>query len=390
MFVLDKAVFGAFLCEQRKRKGMTQKELAEQLYVSDKAVSKWERGLSMPDISLLIPLSRLLDVSVTELLEGKKLESASMDAGQVEALVQRALTFSEDASLGGKGKRLRALGFAACSLLGALGMTALLSTQAGAALLPFLLAPEILCFIFGVYFFFFARERLPGYYDENHISAYSDGVFRMNLPGVRLHNGNWRFILRAGRIWAAAGLLAVPFAGLLLTLLPLGNVIWPYPLLLVLYLAGLFVPMYLAAKKHDAAPTEEQKMPRGQRSFLRLILLLGLLLPLALLRGTGGEIYSGTRIGYVSQATRQAWSASYLSLNGTLRRRLFPAADVPYQFKVETQQGALSAVITDSSGALLFEQENIPSGAYELMFSGPVSIRLEGSSHQGSFSITPK
>ena len=85
MFEMDKTAFGKFLTEQRKSKGYTQKILAEKLYVSDKAVSKWERGLSMPDISLLIPLSAILEVPVTELLEGRKLNRPSeMDADHVE------------------------------------------------------------------------------------------------------------------------------------------------------------------------------------------------------------------------------------------------------------------------------------------------------------------
>lgn len=50
MYELDKAAFGRFLAQLRREKGMTQKELAATLYVSDKAVSKWERGLSVPDI----------------------------------------------------------------------------------------------------------------------------------------------------------------------------------------------------------------------------------------------------------------------------------------------------------------------------------------------------
>ena len=49
-----------FLAQLRREKGMTQKELAATLYVSDKAVSKWERGLSVPDISLLVPLALLI------------------------------------------------------------------------------------------------------------------------------------------------------------------------------------------------------------------------------------------------------------------------------------------------------------------------------------------
>ena len=51
MFEIDKAKFGAFVAQLRKEKGLMQKELAEKLYVSDKAVSKWERGLSIPDVA---------------------------------------------------------------------------------------------------------------------------------------------------------------------------------------------------------------------------------------------------------------------------------------------------------------------------------------------------
>lgn len=53
MFSIDKTRFGGFVALCRKEKGLTQKQLAQRLYVSDKAVSKWERGLSLPDISLL-------------------------------------------------------------------------------------------------------------------------------------------------------------------------------------------------------------------------------------------------------------------------------------------------------------------------------------------------
>ena len=58
MFEINKSAFGTFLAERRKEKGYTQKELAAKLFISDKAVSKWERALSMPDISLLIPLPK--------------------------------------------------------------------------------------------------------------------------------------------------------------------------------------------------------------------------------------------------------------------------------------------------------------------------------------------
>ena len=49
----NKQTFGAFICQRRKEMGMTQKEFAQKLYVTDSAVSKWERGLAYPDITLL-------------------------------------------------------------------------------------------------------------------------------------------------------------------------------------------------------------------------------------------------------------------------------------------------------------------------------------------------
>lgn len=64
---------GSFLQQLRKENQLTQKELASQLHVTDKAVSKWERDLSAPDISLLIPLAQILGVSTTELLQGRRL-----------------------------------------------------------------------------------------------------------------------------------------------------------------------------------------------------------------------------------------------------------------------------------------------------------------------------
>lgn len=51
---------GNFICEQRKKLGLTQKELAEKIGVTDKAVSKWENGRGFPDVSLLTPLAEVL------------------------------------------------------------------------------------------------------------------------------------------------------------------------------------------------------------------------------------------------------------------------------------------------------------------------------------------
>ncbi len=86
---------GQFIAELRKEKNMTQKDLAAQLHITDKAVSKWERGLSCPDISLLSPLADILGVTVSELLNSKKDEYPSQ--GVLES-VDHALNYAEKSS----------------------------------------------------------------------------------------------------------------------------------------------------------------------------------------------------------------------------------------------------------------------------------------------------
>lgn len=71
--------FGKFIAELRKEKNMTQKDLANKLKITDKAISKWERGLGFPDIVLLKPLSEIFTVSITELLNGERQENNKND-----------------------------------------------------------------------------------------------------------------------------------------------------------------------------------------------------------------------------------------------------------------------------------------------------------------------
>lgn len=69
---MDNQKFGAFVSELRKEKHWTQAELAQKLDVTDKAVSKWERGIGFPDIKLLEPPVEVLDVSVLDLIQGER------------------------------------------------------------------------------------------------------------------------------------------------------------------------------------------------------------------------------------------------------------------------------------------------------------------------------
>jgi len=73
---LDQVRTGRFIQALRKELGLTQRQLAERLSISDKTVSKWETGSGLPEISLLMPLCRELGINVNELLSGERLSAA--------------------------------------------------------------------------------------------------------------------------------------------------------------------------------------------------------------------------------------------------------------------------------------------------------------------------
>jgi len=97
---VDTIKMGQFISELRKSHQMTQRDLAERLNVTDKSVSKWERGLSCPDISLLTPLSDILGVSVSDLLNGSRSKAEVTDAEKTgtEASITYALRYADKSS----------------------------------------------------------------------------------------------------------------------------------------------------------------------------------------------------------------------------------------------------------------------------------------------------
>ena len=69
---MDQIKIGKFIADERKRKGYTQKQLSGKLEISDKTISKWERGNGFPEVSLLLPLCNELEITVNELLSGER------------------------------------------------------------------------------------------------------------------------------------------------------------------------------------------------------------------------------------------------------------------------------------------------------------------------------
>ncbi len=252
MCSIEKQKFGAFVAALRKEKGLTQKELAQKLYVSDKAVSKWETGASIPDTALLIPLAELLGVTVTELLQCQRNpEGEPLDVAEVESVVKTVV------SCAGAEKPRRSW-----RKKSPWQTMYLISVLAGAVLL-FLCAPmgcigavewtfAGLGVAYGGYFALLAPLQLPRMYDENKVSFFCDGPLRMHMPGLYFNNQNWTYICKAAILWSCIMLAAAPMIAFMLHLwLPESWVQTKNMVLLFVYLGSLFTSIYMAGKKQQ-------------------------------------------------------------------------------------------------------------------------------------------
>lgn len=206
---IDKKLFGSFIAQKRKEKSMTQQDLADKVYVSAQAVSKWERGKSLPDITLLMPLANILDVSLVSLLEGKE----EVDP-KAEDLLEKMVGINEDVKVN-KGKiNKKRLGILLI-ILAAVCLEYLILYKKFNLEIANFLTPGILGVIFSTYLWLAVDERLPSYYDENKISFVAQGIFRMNMVGVYFNNKNWKKILTYLRIWIILLMVIYPMAGFL-------------------------------------------------------------------------------------------------------------------------------------------------------------------------------
>lgn len=263
MFEIDKKEFGSFLAELRKEKGLTQKELAEKLFVSDKAVSKWETGGSIPDVALLMPLAKLLGVTVPELLECRRYAAEeSIAPERADAMMSTViqLTDEERAAAEKARKKIQSwfIGAAVVSLALCLVIYQYFSQfreiNPMAVAMPLMI--PLFGLIFGIYACFGAKEKLPSYFDENKISAYSDGVFRMNLPGVHFNNSNWKHILGWMRIWSVLMLLVGPvvwFVACWFSQSMDWTVVYGASsgVTAAVLVVSIFLPIYVLAKKYE-------------------------------------------------------------------------------------------------------------------------------------------
>lgn len=242
MNTIDREKFGDFIGRKRKEKNLTQKDLAEKLFISPQAVSKWERGQSYPDITLLIPLSDILEVQLKDLLQGEENSDS-----QVEDLIRKVVDMSATNPEEERRKKKRNIKIFSMAMVIACIEYFILYKFANLDLSR-LLTPIILGLLFASQTWLFVSDKLPTYYDENKISFVSNGFFRINLAGVSFNNSNWKPVLTYLRICTLGLIFISPLIELALRnvesqlIRTLGMVA---PSLI------LFVPVYIIGKKYE-------------------------------------------------------------------------------------------------------------------------------------------
>ena len=247
---INKEQFGQFIASVRKQKNMTQKELAGRLFVSDKAVSKWERGLSLPDVTMLMPLAHALDVSVAELLQGKRMED-ELPKEEVDKIVKASLQMTQESILVNQKKKKWVylfLLFICCAEVLFLFVTHLAEIETQAAGRLFLIL--FLAALFGLYFFVLIKQKLPDYYDRYQVDYVARGFFRMHIPYLYFNNTNWPYIVYAGQLWSGITLIVYPLCyGLLSWLVP-QYLYLCFVILIFLNVTALFIGIYAVGKHY--------------------------------------------------------------------------------------------------------------------------------------------
>lgn len=394
MFEIDKAKFGAFVAQLRKEKGLMQKELAERLYVSDKAVSKWERGLSIPDVAILVPLAEILGVTVTELLECRRLpKDEPMDSQQTEEIVKKVIGLSEEEQRKYRPDRLkRGLQLFLCAAVGALEIWILtLLGYSMDEIFASLGTMMILMAIFGLYFCVFTKEKLPRYYDENRISSFSDGFLRMNMPGVYFNNRNWPHIVRAGQLWAMIGLVASPVFFFVMTkFLP---TVWDAAavyIILILVLGGLFIPMITVARKYEYAPDNPRPAHVNRKDWIWICgCVIAVVIFVVILRSGVAPTGSGLQMGWVESNTRNRWSATYAFHDGYQQRTINTDGEATVlEVEIISSSGEIGMTVMDEKGNVIYDQQGIETSSFEIEISGKVTVKITGEDHKGSFSLS--
>lgn len=391
MYEIDKVKFGAFISELRKEKGITQKELAGQLFISDKAISKWETGHSVPDITLLAPLAEILGVTVTELLECHRIEQATgLNVEQADDLVKKVISLSEEEKISSpEVKKRRLVIYLTCVLISLIEMFVIHQIKHMWYFEIYALLIAGMCMLFGVYFWFFMKEKLPAYYDENKINVYVDGIFHMNMPGVYFNNKNWPYVTKALRAWSVLGMTVFPPVFIVLSswfekFRPTSDII----IMLAFVLGGLFLPIYILGSRHMYTSTMlKMEKEKWTKNLLTVVAVLALLFGILVINGKVSTSLA-TRVGSIEHATRTEWTIEYMFCDGFMQRTMKTAeGETSIDVVVESEEGTIAITIKDADGNVIFDEKNIQTGNYKVEVTGKYTVRVELEDHKGGFHI---
>ncbi|MGY4105292.1 helix-turn-helix domain-containing protein [Ignavigranum ruoffiae] len=199
---IDPKKVGTLIRQCRLDKQLTQKQLADKFFLSDSTVSKWERGLGLPDVELLLPLADELELTVSQLLLGSKDHVDQYEVQTVDQLLGQTIELKVNQQARAQERLARRRQYQGYLVL-ALGIWLLENLYLYLKQVPLwqedYWIPSVLLLIFAIGFFFIIHESLPTYYDEHAISFYTDGILRMNLRGISFNNQNWPYILLRSR-----------------------------------------------------------------------------------------------------------------------------------------------------------------------------------------------
>lgn len=183
---MDQIKIGKFISERRKLQNITQSQLAEKLNITDRAVSKWETGKSMPDASIMLQLCDILKISVNDLLNGEVVTMNNYDKKHDEVLLEMVKQ-KEEAD-----KKLLALEI----VIGVLSMIIILSFSIVAEFLQvenwMKILLTVLGFVIGLTGLMFAVkiEQIAGYYEckkcgHKYVPKFMNVLFAMHVNRTR-------------------------------------------------------------------------------------------------------------------------------------------------------------------------------------------------------------
>ena len=185
---MDQIKIGKFIASCRKEQGMTQAVLAEKLGISDRAVSKWETGKSLPDSGIMLELCELMKINVNELLSGEKIMAESYDKRAEENLLAMKREVEE------KNRQMLRMEYwlALPTVIAGLAMVFMASFIEMPVWLRIVLILFALAMIFTVSFIAVGIEQKAGYYEcQNCHHRYVPTYWQINLA---MHMGRTRYM----------------------------------------------------------------------------------------------------------------------------------------------------------------------------------------------------